>query len=141
MALYVFDATLLKPSASGSCEVGTGGAAIEAGDALYYDTADSKWKLADANSATAAAKIVTAMAMTPCAADGCRLVICRKDPVLATGATTTQVMASGDVLVLSNTPGKLQPAPAASGGMTNVVAIALSDTTAILNPILGGAVA
>jgi len=142
MALYVIAATTLIPSTSAACEVGTGGAAIAAGDAIYQDTADSnKWKLCDADSATTAAKTVGALAATACAADGCRLVVCRRDSALALGATTTQVMAAGDVLVLSNTAGKLQPAPASSGGKANVVGVASSATVINFYPLAGGSVA
>jgi hypothetical protein len=42
---------------------GTAGAAITAGQALYVDTADNKYKLADANSATVAARSPSAIAL------------------------------------------------------------------------------
>lgn len=127
MALYVFPTTTFKPSSSASCEVGIAGEAIAVGDALYRDSTTSKWYLSDANGA-AAKQTVEGMAATASGADGCRIVVCRTDDALDTGATTTQVMALGDILVLSATPGKLQPAPADSGSKSIVVALANTAT-------------
>lgn len=145
MAQYVFAASTFKPSSSASCQVVIGGEAIAVGDAVYRDTTLDKWFKCDADLATPATGGATApnaaiegLAAAACSGDGCRFVVVTADTALATGATTTQVMAAGDVLVLSGTAGKLQPAPADSGDKLLIAGVANSATEIKLGFLAGG---
>lgn len=122
MALYVFSAADFKPSSAASVQTVIGGEAIAVGDAVYRDATLDKWFKCDADSATAASGGSTApnagiegLCASACAGNGCRMSVVTADTALDTGVTTTEVMAAGQVLVLSGTAGKLQPAPADSG--------------------------
>jgi hypothetical protein len=135
----VFSSTGLKPSISADKELGVAGEAISAGDVVYRAAATGLWWLSDANG-TDAAKVVNGMVVNAAAA-GQTVLVVKKDPLLTTGATSTVVIAPGDVLVLDTTPGKLQLAPADAGGVTVVVGVALSATSINLSIVAGGAVA
>lgn len=139
MASPVFSSTGLKPSTAATKVVGVAGEAIAAGDQVYRAETTGLFWLSDANGA-AAAKVVYGMAMNAAAA-GQSLIVVSKDPVLTTGATTTVVMAAGDVLVLGETPGKVVVAPALTGDTVIVIGVALSGTTLNYGILAGGAVA
>ncbi len=148
MPNYVFAATSFKPADSANQQVVKGGEAIAVGDAVYRDTKLNKYFLSDANSATVATggetlpSTVDGMCSAACAGDGCSMAVTTGvNAVVDTGATTTQVMAAGDALVLSATPGKLQPAPAASGCKLVIVATAVTATQMKLVLSTGGTVA
>jgi hypothetical protein len=145
---YVITAANFKPSDNATLEVGKGGEAIAVGDAVYYDSTLQKWYKADANSSTVASggsvapnAGVDGLAASACAGNGCRFVVVRSDDELDTGATSTDVLAAGEVVVLSATAGAIQPAPAASGSKTTVVAIANTTTQIKLVKKTGGTVA
>ena len=81
------------------------GATITAGQSLYLDTSDSKWKLADANnSTTTAGADGVAVALTN-GADGVYGIIARSGSYAA-GATVSE----GLVYVVSATAGGIAPA-------------------------------
>lgn len=148
MANYVFPSTTFKPADSVNQQVVKGGAAIAVGDAVYRDATLGKYFLSDANNATPASggstspQTVDGVASSPCAGDGCFFgVATGVNAVIDTGATTTQVMAAGDVLVLSATAGKLQPAPADSGAKVVIVATAVTATQMKLVLATGGTIA
>jgi hypothetical protein len=146
---YVITAANVKPSDNSTCEVGKGGEGIAVGDAVYFDTTLQKWFKADANDATVAAvggavarnAGIGGIAVSACAGDGCRFVVCTSDTELAIGATTTDVMGAGEVGVLGTTAGAVQPAPAASGAKTTIVWISNSATQVKLVKSTGGSVA
>lgn len=145
---YGITAANVIPSANASLEVARGGSAIAAGDAVYYDTTLQQWFKADADNATAASggsvapnAGVDGVAVSACAGANCCFVVCRTDDLLAIGATTTDIMASGEVGVLSGTAGAVQPAPADSGDVSIAVWIAMSTTEVKLIKKTGGAVA
>lgn len=139
MALVVFSSTGLKPSVAAVKVIGVAAEAITAGDIVYRAVATGLYWLSDADGASAT-KVYAGMAMNT-AAVGQSVLVVSEDPLLTTGATTTTVMAAGDILVLAETPGKVQVAPADSGSTVIVIGVALSATTLNLKAVVGGAVA
>lgn len=106
-------------------EAGTAGATITAGQVVYKDAADGKYKLADADSATAAAKAPRGIALNG-ASDGQPLSIIRSGDVTI-GATLT----AGTAYYLSPEPGGIAPlADVASGD--DVVLIGLAESASVL---------
>jgi hypothetical protein len=145
MALYVFSAADFKPSSAASVQTVIGGEAIAVGDAVYRDATLDKWFKCDADSTAAASGGITApnagiegLCASACAGDGCRMSVVTADAALDTGLTTEQVLAAGDVLVLSGTAGKLQPAPADSGDKILIAAVGNSTTQIKLGFLAGG---
>lgn len=144
MANYVFAAASFKPQTSAPQTIGIGGAAIAVGDAVYRDDATGKYYLADADNSTPASGGSTApnaridgLCCAACAGDGCPIgVVSGANSVIDTGATTTQVMAAGDTLVLSTTAGKLQPAPAASSSSARLIVAAVALTATQIKLVL-----
>lgn len=106
-------------------EAGTAGAAITAGQVVYKDAADGKYKLADADSATAAAKAPRGIALNG-ASDGQPLSIIRSGDVTI-GATLTP----GTAYYLSPVAGGIAPlADVASGD--DVVLLGLAESASVL---------
>ena len=145
MSNYVFAAASFKPQQSAPQQVVIGGGAISVGDAVYRDATLGKWYQSDADNATPVSgggtspQTVHGVCSAACAGDGCPMaVVTGVGSVVDTGATTTVVMAAGDVLVLSTTPGKLQVAPAASGSKLIIVATANTATQYALVLAVGG---
>lgn len=143
---YVITAANVKPSASASVNPYTGGEAIAVGCPVYRDAALDKWYKSDANNTTPASggntspATVDGIAVSACAGDGCRFAVCQSDNALEVGATTTDVLASGDVIVLGSTAGTLQKSPADSGSATIIVGVANSATQIKLAFVKGGTV-
>lgn len=106
-------------------EAGTAGAAITAGQVVYKDAADGKYKLADADGATAAAKAPRGIALNG-ASDGQPLSIIRSGDVTI-GAT----LAAGTAYYLSPTPGGIAPVADVLSG-DDVVLIGLAESTSVL---------
>jgi hypothetical protein len=145
MGLYVFTAADFKPSSSAAVQTVIGGESIAVGDAVYRDATLDKWFKCDADSSTSASGGSTApnagiegLAASACAGNGCRFSVVTSDNTLDTGATTTEVMAAGQVLVLSGTAGKLQPAPADSGDKLLIAGVANTATQIKLGFLAGG---
>jgi hypothetical protein len=84
-------------------ERGVAGATITAGQAVYLDSADRQYKLADSDSATAAVRGVRGIALNG-AADGQPLSI-QKGGDITIGGT----LVDGETYVLSDTPGGIMP--------------------------------
>ena len=106
-------------------EPGTAGATITAGQVVYKDAADGKYKLADADSATAAAKAPRGIALNG-ASDGQPLSIIRSGDVTI-GATLTP----GTAYYLSPVAGGIAPlADVASGD--DVVLLGLAESASVL---------
>lgn len=110
----------------GSAEHGVAGATITAGQVVYRDPDDNRYKLADSNSATAAARSPRGIALNG-AANGQPLAIHRDGP-LTIGATLT----ANTAYYLSDTPGGICPLADVGSG-EYMVLIGIASTTAILN--------
>ena len=101
------------------------GATITAGQAVYFDTTTSKWKLADANLSQAAA-VLGGIALNG-ASDGQPIAVQTRGQITI-GAT----VAVGTVYVLSATAGGIAPvADATTGWYASTLGIAI--TTAIID--------
>lgn len=104
-------------------EQGTAGATITAGQVVYKDPADGKYKLADTDSATVAARSPAGIALHG-ASNGQPLTILTSGPVTI-GAAVTQAVA----YYLSGTAGGICPvADVAAGDYTCIVGMAISAT-------------
>lgn len=102
---------------------GVAGATVTAGQAVYLDTADGKWKLADNNSATVAARTPGGIALNG-AANGQPLSVLTSGPITIGAAVT-----AGVAYYLSDTPGGICPvADLGSGEFPTVIGIATSAT-------------
>lgn len=75
-----------------------GGATITAGQVLYKDSADSEYKLVDANNGSAATALASAVAVSG-GADGQEMVVATRGASINCGFTTT----SGEVYCASST--------------------------------------
>lgn len=107
-------------------EAGTAGATITAGQVVYKDASDGKYKLADADSGTAAAKAPRGIALNG-ASNGQPLSIARSGAITIGGTLT-----AGTAYYLSPTAGGICPLADVEAG-DNVVLLGLASTTAILN--------
>lgn len=102
---------------------GVAGAALTAGQAVYLDAADNRYKLADSNSVTPAARVPVGIALNG-AASGQPVAVAEKGPVTI-GATLT----AGVALYLSDTPGGIAPvADVGSGEYSSIIGMATSTT-------------
>lgn len=102
---------------------GTAGATITAGQVVYFDTTDSKYKLADTDSATAAVRSPAGIALNG-ASNNQPLTVLTSGPVTI-GAT----VAVGDVYYLSGTAGGLAPfADVAAGDYPCIIGICTSTS-------------
>lgn len=126
MADITITAASVVPSSGATKIPGTAGATIAAGELVYKDAADSKYKLADGNSGTSGVRAVEGIAANSASA-GQPISIITNDPDLAVG---THGVTIGEPLFLSNTPGKIMPyADIAAGNYTACVAMAKTSTT------------
>lgn len=108
---------------SAQTTVGTAGATITAGQVVYQDAADGKYKLADCDSATAAVRSPVGIALNG-AADGQPLSIIQRGPVTI-GATMT----AGTAYYLSATAGGIAPVgDLTTGDYPVIVGVATSAT-------------
>ena len=96
-------AASVEPNSGAKKVTGTAGASITAGQVVYLDGTDSKYKLADNNSATSAVRSPAGIAMHS-AEDGQPLTIVSKGSI-DIGATVT----AGVAYYLSDTPGGICP--------------------------------
>lgn len=118
-------ANVLKGS-NAVVEAGTAGGTITAGQVVYKDADDGRYKLADCDSATVAAKSPRGVALNG-ASNGQPLSIARSGDVTIGGTLT-----AGTAYYLSPVAGGIAPlADVASGD--NVVLLGLAKTTAILS--------
>jgi hypothetical protein len=113
-------------AAAATKESGIAGATITAGQVVYKDPADNKYKLADGDSATALIRKPVGVALNGASA-GQPLAIA-KSGLVTIGATLT----AGTAYYLGDDPGGISPlADVASGD--DVVFLGIATTTAILN--------
>lgn len=113
---------------------GTAGATITAGQVVYLDPADSRFKLADCDSATAAVRAAFGIA-THGAASGQPLAV-QTAGELAMGA----ILSAGVSYYLSPNPGGIAPiADIASGDHTVLVGLARTTSILTVNIVASGA--
>lgn len=121
------------PGANALMKKGTAGATITAGQVVYLDTSDGKYKLADCDN-TAATAVVAGIALHG-ASDGQPLTIVYEDDDLTIGGT----VAVG-VYVLSGTAGGIAPvADLASNDYVSVLGAAKSTSKLKLKILNTGA--
>lgn len=134
--IVITAANVLKSSA-GSAPVGVAGATITAGQALYIDTADSnKLKLADADG-TSPVNSFAGIALHGALA-GQPISYLTSDTSFTFGGTVN----AGDTIWLSDTPGGITKtfSDLESGDKVIVLGVALTTTTMILSPVVGGTI-
>lgn len=108
--------------------LGTAGATITAGKAVYLDPDDNKYRLADCDSLTAAVRSPAGIALNG-ASDGQPLVV-HEDGLITIGATMT----AGIAYYLSPTAGGICPvADVLSGDHTVIIGMATSTTVLDVN--------
>ena len=137
-AITITAASVLK-SSTGSVSIGTAGATITQGQAVYIDTSDSnKIKLADANG-TSPANTFAGIALNAASA-GQPVSYCTID---TGGFTIGAAVLAGDTIWLSPTAGGITKTQADLVAGCTVIALGtmLTTTTLALNPVTGGVVA
>lgn len=127
MADLVITAADVLASGSTLIEHGTAGEAITAGQVVYKDASDSdRFKLADSDSGTAAAKVAYGIALND-SADGQPVAIARGGNV-----TLSAVMTAGEAYVLSAAAaGGIAPRADLAAG-DDVVQLGIATSTAVL---------
>ena len=127
MADLVITAANVVAGSDAVRESGTAGATITAGQAVYLDTTDMKYKLADSNGA-AALRVPSGIALNG-ASNGQPLVI-QKGGDITIGGTLT----AGIPYFLSDTPGGICPlADIGTGEFSCIVGIAESASVLAVN--------
>ena len=127
MADYSVTAADVLASASAKRVTGTAGATITAGQAVYRDPSDGEWKLADADTASAAGigtQGNNGIALNG-AADGQPIEVCLSDPDFTPGFT----MVVGTTVVISGTAGGLAPDSDLAASDYHVMMIVPKTTT------------
>lgn len=123
MTDLVITAANVVAGSGASKRLGTAGATITAGQAVYLDSTTATYKLADNNSATAAVRAPAGIALHG-ASSGQPLSVHTAGPITI-GATVT----AGVAYYLSDTPGGICPvADLASGEYPTILGIATSTT-------------
>lgn len=126
MADITITAANVVPGTGAVIENHTAGAAITAGQAVYYDTSTLTVKLADCDNASSTVRSVRGIALNSCASG--QPVAVQVDGLITIGAT----IAAGVVYCLSDTAGGIRPvADQGSGDYTSVIGI--GTTTAIMD--------
>lgn len=122
MADIVITAASVIAGAGSKRRVGVAGATIAAGDAVYLDATDDKYKLADCDAA-AALRSPNGFALNS-ASDGQPLVVHGEGPL-----TLGAVLTPGSTYYLSATPGKIAPiGDLTTGDYPTIMGIATSDS-------------
>jgi Uncharacterized conserved protein (DUF2190) len=128
MANLTITAANVIRSSTSKFSNGTAGAAVTAGQVVYLDSADGRYKLADANSATAAVRAPIGIALND-AATGQPLTVATEGAIVL-GATIT----AGVAYYLSATPGAIAPvADLTTGDYPCILGIAKSATDLDIN--------
>jgi len=126
MADISITAANVVAGASASVEDGIAGAAITAGQVLYKDPTDKRFKLADSNSATAAARSPVSIALHA-AAIGQPIRSLRHGPITIGGT-----LVPGVAYYLSDSPGNLCPVADVGSGEYSVF-IGMATSATVLN--------
>lgn len=121
-------ASAVVAAAAAVKESGTAGATITAGQMVYRDPADGKYKLADSNGASALIRTPRGIALNG-ASDGQPMTIAKSGDI-----TMNAVLTAGVAFYLSDTPGGICPvADIGSGEYATSLGIAKSTTVLTLN--------
>lgn len=121
--LVITAASVISAAGSTVDRSGLAGATITAGQVVYWDPATTRYLLADNNSATAAARVPTGIALSG-AASGQPIAVHQSGDITI-GAT----MVAGVVYYLGDVPGSICPvADLAAGEYPSVIGIAKSTT-------------
>lgn len=125
MADLSITASAVLAASTASTKGGTAGATITAGQVVYKDSSDDKYKLADADSGTAAVRAPIGIALNG-ASDGQPLRV-----IQAGDLTMNAVMTAGTAYYLSPTPGGIAPLADLLAG-DDVVLLGLAKSTTVL---------
>lgn len=125
MADITITATSVVPGATAKTVQGVAGETIAQGKAVYK-TAAGLWMLADADSATAAAKDVTGVSLTSSALN--QPIVVAKEGEVTIGGT----LVAGDPYFLSSTPGGIAPYADLSAA-EKVVQIGVAKSASVLD--------
>ena len=126
MADLTITAANVVKGANATTRDGIAGATITAGQVVYRDSADGKYKLADSNSATAAVRSSDGIALNGASDNQPIEVLTEGD--ITIGATLT----AGVAYYLSDTPGGIAPvADVGSGEYSTIIGIA--ESASVLN--------
>lgn len=125
MTDIVITAANVLAGSNATIDHGTAGATITAGQVVYRDSSDKKWKLADNDSATAEIREATGIALNG-ASNGQPIAVQKAGPITVGGTLT-----AGVSYYLSATPGGICPyADIASGNY--VCLLGMSTSTSVL---------
>lgn len=132
--LSVTAANVLKGAGSRvKIENGIAGAAATAGQTVYRDATDNKFKVADADSGTSAARATRGIALNGAAANQ-PLAVQTDGPYTAGGTVVV-----GTIYVQSDTPGGIMPAAdLEAGDYVTVLGVGISATQIDLNIHVSG---
>jgi hypothetical protein len=133
MADITITAASVVAAAAATKESGIAGATITAGQVVYKDPADNKYKLADGDSATAIIRKPIGIALNG-ASNGQPLAIVKAGDVTI-GATLT----AGAVYILGDDAGGISPiADGASGDDVVIIGVATSTTVLRVGIVITG---
>lgn len=133
MADLTITAASCVPGTGAVLESGTAGEALTPGQAVYKSSTTGLWMKADSNSATAEARVATAIAMTTSSTN--QPCVVQRAGSLTLGATMT----AGLAYYLSDTPGGICPvADVGSGEYVEVIGVATSTTMLLLILVASG---
>ena len=136
MADLTITAASVLPGSNAKKKTGTAGASITAGQTVYLDSSDNKYKLFDADSATAAARELAGIALNN-AANGQPLTV-QYEGDITIGATVV----AGVTYVGSDTAGGIMPtADVETGDYVTVIGIGISTTQIRMKLIASGVAA
>jgi len=134
MADLTVTAASVLPGAGASIINVTWGGTITAGAAVYKDTADGEWKLADADASGTAGANGVGIALNG-GADGQPGRIITAGSNFVVGATVVV----GERYYVSNTAGKIMPSGDLSiGEYVTLLFIATTSTVATVSPVVSG---
>ena len=123
MADLTITAANVVPGTGAKKRTGTAGTTITAGQTVYLDATDNKYKLYDADSATAAVRALAGIALNG-AANGQPLTV-QYEGNITIGAT----VAAGVIYVGSDTAGGIMPAAdIETGDYVTVIGVGISTT-------------
>lgn len=123
--IVVIPASVL-PGYNATVDHGTSGATITAGQVVYKDSSDKKWKLADNDSATAEIREATGIALNG-ASNGQPIAV-QKAGLITVGGTMT----AGAAHYLSSTPGGVTGTYADIASGDYVCLLGMSKSTTVL---------
>lgn len=117
---------------SGICITGTAGATLAFGDVIYLAAADSRWELADADSATTSQRLI-GMCVLAAASDGSATKILLQGNIRAD--TAFPALTIGSPVYLGETAGDVQTAiPTGADNVIRVLGYALTADSFVFNP-------